>query len=92
MSIILASGSPRRKELMEMLGVKDLKIIPAQGEEKAAGDLPPAELVMALASHKAHEVAAICGAEDVVLAAAKEVTLSCDESGAAAAIRRWALG
>ena len=69
MSIILASGSPRRKELMEMLGVKDLKIIPAQGEEKAAGDLPPAELVMALASHKAHEVAARCGAEDVVLAA-----------------------
>ena len=67
MSIILASGSPRRKELMEMLGVKDLKIIPAQGEEKAAGDLPPAELVMALASHKAHEVAARCGAEDVIL-------------------------
>ena len=35
MSIILASGSPRRKELLEMLGVKDMKIIPAKGEEVA---------------------------------------------------------
>ena len=69
MSIILASGSPRRKELMEMLGVRDLKIIPAQGEEKAPEGLAPAELVMALASHKAHEVAARCAEDDVVLAA-----------------------
>ena len=69
MSIVLASGSPRRKELMEMLGVKDLKILPAKGEEKAADGLSPAELVMGLASHKAHEVAALCEKEDVILAA-----------------------
>ena len=35
MSIILASASPRRKELMQMLGVEDLRIVPALGEEKA---------------------------------------------------------
>jgi len=35
MSIILASASPRRKELLEMLGVKDMRIIPAKGEETA---------------------------------------------------------
>ena len=35
MNMILASGSPRRKELLEMLGVKNMKIIPAKGEEKA---------------------------------------------------------
>ena len=69
MSIILASGSPRRKELLEMLGVRDLKIIPAKGEEKAAEGLDPAELVMALASHKAREVAALCEAGDVIIAA-----------------------
>ena len=54
---------------MEMLGVKDLVVRPADGEEKAADGLAPAELVQALASHKAHEVAARCGAEDVILAA-----------------------
>ena len=52
MSIILASGSPRRKELLEMLGVKDMKIIPAKGEEVAPAGLTPGELVMALAAHK----------------------------------------
>ena len=55
MSVVLASGSPRRKELLEMLGVKDLKIIPAQGEEKAPEGVGPGELVMALASAKANE-------------------------------------
>ena len=53
MSIILASASPRRRELMQMLGVSDLKVIPAVGEEKAGPGLPPEELVKALAAHKA---------------------------------------
>ena len=69
MSIILASASPRRRELMQMLGVKDLKIIPAVGEEKADPDLPPDALVRALAAHKAKEVAAKCGKDDIVIAA-----------------------
>ncbi len=69
MSIVLASGSPRRKELLEMLGVRDLVILPAAGEEKAAGHPSPAELVKQLASRKAHEVAARCGTDDVVIAA-----------------------
>ena len=69
MSIILASASPRRKELMQMLGVEDLRIVPALGEEKADPDLAPAELVMALASHKAREVARIAESDDVIVAA-----------------------
>lgn len=69
MSIVLASGSPRRKELMEMLRVRDLVILPAKGEEKTDPGLPPAELVKALASHKGREVAALCGEGDVVIAA-----------------------
>ena len=45
MAVVLASGSPRRRELMEMLGVKDMKIIPAKGEEcppegAGAGQMP----------------------------------------------------
>jgi septum formation protein len=52
-----------------MLGVKDLKIIPAVGEEKAAPGLPPDELVKTLAAHKAREVAPQAGPEEIVIAA-----------------------
>ena len=69
MNVVLASGSPRRKELLEMLGVKDLKIIPAQGEEKAPEGVGPGELVMALASAKANEVRKLCAPDDVIIAA-----------------------
>ena len=35
-----------------MRGVRELRIVPAVGEEKAAPGLPPSELVKALAAHK----------------------------------------
>ena len=54
---------------MEMLGVQNLKIVPAKGEEKAADGLAPDALVITLASHKAREVAARCAPGDVVIAA-----------------------
>ena len=69
MSIILASGSPRRKELLEMLEVKDLKIIPAKGEECPPEGAGPAETVKALSMQKAREIAALAGTEDIVIAA-----------------------
>ena len=69
MKIVLASASPRRKELMEMLGVKDLVIIPAKGEESAPDGLGPDELVKVLSSQKAREVAAQCGEDDIVIGA-----------------------
>lgn len=69
MEIVLASGSPRRRELLEMLGVLNMKILPAKGEELAPAGLEPQELVMCLASAKAHEVAALCEDEDLIIAA-----------------------
>ena len=69
MSVILASGSPRRRELLEMLGVSDMKIIPAKGEERPPEGAGPRELVMALAAAKAREVAAGQSEEDVVIGA-----------------------
>ncbi len=69
MNFILASGSPRRRELMEMLGVKNLMIIPAKGEEHGPEGAQPQELVMALAAAKAEEVAAQAEKDDVVVAA-----------------------
>ena len=56
MAIVLASASPRRRQLLEMLGVKDLQILPAQSEEKAPGVTDPAALVQALSAAKAREV------------------------------------
>ncbi len=55
MKIILASASPRRKELLKEI-VEDFGIIPAVGEEKADLTLPPEKIVCALAEHKCGEV------------------------------------
>jgi septum formation protein len=54
---------------MEMLGVKDLKIIPALGDEIVVPGSGPEETVRALSAAKAAEVAAACSAEDVIIAA-----------------------
>ena len=76
MEIILASGSPRRRELMEMLCPDRLHILPAVGEESADPALPPDELVKVLSRHKAEEVAARYAApEDVVIGADTVVAL-----------------
>ena len=52
-----------------MLGVNNLKILPAKGEEKPPAGAQPEELVMALAAAKAEEVAPQAGENDVVVAA-----------------------
>ena len=69
MNIVLASSSPRRRELMEMLGLDNLKILPARGEEVPPEHASGPELVKALALAKAREVAALCAPEDLVIGA-----------------------
>lgn len=75
MKIILASGSPRRKELLEMLGLENLEIIPAKGEEKAHPELTPDALVMELSRCKAAEIAAQHGGTDAVIIGADTVVV-----------------
>ena len=75
MRIILASGSPRRRELMEMLKVQNLEIIPAKGEEKEHPELSPAELVMELSRCKAAEVAQNHGGADTVVIGADTIVV-----------------
>ena len=60
-----------------MLGVSNLEIVPARGEEQPHPELTPPELVMALSAAKAREVAetAKAGPEDVVLGADTVVEL-----------------
>ena len=54
MNWILASGSPRRRELLEMLGVPNLTIRPAKGPERATPGAGPEQT---------------CAPEDIVIAA-----------------------
>ena len=56
MNIILASKSPRRTEILSMLGVKHI-IIPSQEEEIIDRQLTPDEIVKSLAYQKAYSIA-----------------------------------
>lgn len=53
--IILASGSPRRRELMEMIGV-DFEVIVSNCKEVLNNELPVAERIMDVARQKAEDV------------------------------------
>jgi len=70
--LILASGSPRRKELLSAIGVRFL-VRPSSVEEMARDGETPAEQVCRLASEKAREVAAlfpdlwVLGADTIVV-------------------------
>ena len=67
MSIVLASASPRRRELLEMMGL-EFEIVPAKDELDAEG-LPPAEAVAKIALGKAVSVAKLRAENDLVIAA-----------------------
>ena len=76
MALILASKSPRRRELLAQMGLTDFEIHPAVGEELAEPGLTPPELVQALALHKAQEVAeTFAQSGDVVIGADTIVVL-----------------
>jgi septum formation protein len=68
MGIVLASASPRRRELLEMLGLKNLKIIPADTAEIVSGATPE-DTVRMIALEKAQAVAAALPATELVIAA-----------------------
>ena len=58
MDIILASKSPRRRALLEQMGVRDFRIVTPDIDEHMDRDLPPAELVRQISLEKAQAVAA----------------------------------
>lgn len=93
MSIVLASGSPRRKELLETLGL-DFAVVPAKGEEIAPCGAGPAETVEALSRAKAEEVAKdfpnalIIAADTVVWADGRILGKPKDETDAKAMLHR----
>ena len=76
MKFILASASPRRRELMEMLRVSPLEIRPAKGEEHPDPGLNGEETAAELSRQKCSEVARSADPEDVVIAADTVVWLN----------------
>ena len=89
MDIILASQSPRRRELLERMGLP-FRIITPDIDEHMERELPPGELVAAISAEKAGAVAAQAGPGAVVIAADTVVALDgavlgkpADESDAA---------
>lgn len=69
--LILASGSPRRRKLMEQTGLA-FTVIPAETDESTAEGLPPKTMVKHLARQKAlavvakHPGAVVLGADTMV--------------------------
>lgn len=73
MSLILASASPRRKELLSCI-TEDFKVIPAKNEEKIDPALSPDQAVIYVAGQKAEEVSALYP-KDIVIGA--DTTVFC---------------
>ena len=74
MDIILASQSPRRKELMGQIGLK-FKVVVSHVDEHVEGNPSPAEMVEELSLRKARAVARQVDDDDLVIAADTVVAL-----------------
>ena len=69
MQIILASQSPRRRELLGQMGFTGFEIRPAKGKERIDPTLHPARLVEELSRQKAIEVSQTVRPDALVIAA-----------------------
>lgn len=78
--VVLASGSPRRRELIRALDIPAQPISPNDGEGPQFTGETPADFVIRLALGKAHQVAAEVG-EAIVLSADTVVVLDGDVLG-----------
>lgn len=81
MKIILASASPRRKELLSQIGM-EFVVVPAQGEEIITKE-KPREVVVELAEGKAEEVWERMSKEDTngdLLVIGADTVVVCDDN------------
>lgn len=91
--IILASASPRRREICDLLGIT-YTVEPAQNELPTRTDIPPEQAVLEVARSKAEEVAVhhpnevVLGADTVVAIENELLGKPCDENEAVAMLHR----
>ena len=67
--IVLASGSPRRKELLERIGVTDFLVRVPEVEETLPEGLTPQKVVSHISREKAEAASRLCGPEDIIITA-----------------------
>ena len=67
--IVLASGSPRRRELLERIGVTDFVVRTPEVEESFPEGLTPEKVVAYISREKADAAAKLCGPEEIVITA-----------------------
>ena len=67
--IVLASGSPRRRELLEKGGIKGFAVLPVDADESIAPGTPPHTAVMQLSARKALAAGEKCTAADLIIGA-----------------------
>ena len=93
MRYILASASPRRRELLAQI-LPSFEVIPAEGEEKVNLSLFPEQMVCALAENKCDEVfgknpdATVIGCDTVVVFGSEILGKPKDREDAAATLKR----
>ena len=75
MRIILASQSPRRRELLERVGIKDFAVAAPNVDESVEPGLAPAEMVERLSLRKAEAAAEKAEPEALIIAADTVVAL-----------------
>ena len=75
MRIILASQSPRRRELLERVGIKDFAVAAPNVDESVEPGLAPAEMVERLSLRKAGAAAEKAEPEALIIAADTVVAL-----------------
>ena len=75
MELILASNSPRRRELLGQMGIKNFKMISPDVDESVEPGLSPAEIVERLSRRKAAAAAGKAGPDCLIIAADTVVAL-----------------
>lgn len=70
MRIILASQSPRRKQLFTQIGVKCFEVLVPQADEEFDPSLPPEEIVSSICRKKGEAARALAGDPGAVIVAA----------------------
>ena len=67
--IVLASGSPRRQELLGRMGITDFDIRVPEVEERYPENLSPEEIVQFISREKSDAAAALCTPEEIIITA-----------------------
>ena len=67
--IVLASGSPRRQELLNRIGITDFDIRVPETDEHYPAGLSPAQIVEYISREKADAAAKLCTPEEIVITA-----------------------